>query len=513
MKIIHKFAPLQNLSLILLTFTLIACEQQDVDSTAPVAETAAVDETASDAVGGGKVGLTVASEEASALYYKGRQLADELRFVEARPYFEQALEKDPGLAMAHVQLAGTSQTAAQFFSSVKSAEALAENVSDGEKLIIQSLAAGANNDQATQQTALEALVAAYPEDERQQFRLGNFYNGQQNYAAAVEQYEAAIANNPEFAGPYNSMGYAQRAAGNYDLAEEAFKNYLALIPNEANPYDSYAELLMEVGRYGESIEQYGKALEVNPEFMNSYSGISINQSLMGDGDSARATLTEFSSKARNNAERRTALFRTATTYLHEENTDAAIAECEKMLAIAEADENGLGMAGDLEYMGDIMLDADDGGRAQEYYDRALALRQAADVNEAVKAQAERTHLFKSAIAAMIRGEMETATAQTSEYRSQAEAGGNSFERRRIHELLGYVALTNEDNETAIAELAQGSQLNPIVLYFSAVAQKNIGNNDEAVSNAEKAANKNTLSGNLPFFRAEALALITELTSD
>ena len=75
-----------------------------------------------------------------------------------------------------------------------------------------------------------------------------------------------------------------------------------------------------------------------------------------------------------------------------------------------------------------------------------------------------------------------------------------------------MALTNEDNETAIAELARSSQLNPVVLYFSAVAQKNIGNNDEAVSNAEKAANKNTLSANLPFFRAEALALITELTS-
>ena len=48
MKITHKFALLQNLSLILLTFTLIACEQQNVDSTAPTAETGAVDETAPD---------------------------------------------------------------------------------------------------------------------------------------------------------------------------------------------------------------------------------------------------------------------------------------------------------------------------------------------------------------------------------------------------------------------------------------------------------------------------------
>ncbi len=77
--------------------------------------------------------------------------------------------------------------------------------------------AGAYNDQATQATALQELVASYPEDERARFNLGNYYNGQQNYAAAVKQYAAAISTNPEYASPYNSMGYAHRAAGDYDL--------------------------------------------------------------------------------------------------------------------------------------------------------------------------------------------------------------------------------------------------------------------------------------------------------
>ena len=515
MKVIQLLTPLRNLLLILLPFTLIACGQQDAGSTAPAVETAAVTEPAADVVDAppsDKVGLTVASEEASALYYKGLQLADELRAAEARVYFEQALEKDPGLAMAYVQLAGTSQNAEQFFSAVDGAQAAADTVSDGEKLVIQALVAGAHNDQAAQQESLQELVSAYPKDERAHFNLGNFLNGQQDYAGAIEQYESAVAINPEFASPYNSMGYAYRAAGDFDQAEEAFKKYLALIPNEANPYDSYAELLMETGRYAESIEQYRKALEVNPGFVASYIGISVNQALLGDGESARATLAEFSSKARNNAEKRNALFRTATTYLYEENTDAAVAECEKMFAIAEADENTLGMAGDLEYMGDIMLDADDGSGAQEYYDRALSLRQAADVNDAIKAQAGRTHLFKSTIAALVRDEIETATGMVNDYRAQAEAGGNRFERRRVHELTGYLALSNEDNEAAIAALGQANQLNPVVLYFTAVAYKNAGNTDQAAVFADKAANKNTLSPNLPFFRTEALKLLSEQAS-
>lgn len=512
MKLIRLLPPLRCLLLILLTFTFFACGQQDVDNAPPATEKATDSKTAPDTARTDKVRLTVASEEASVLYFKGRQLADELRAVEARVYFEQALEKDQGLAMAYVQLAGTAQNAEQFFSAVNSAHVLVDTVSDGEKMIIQALEAGAHNEQAAQHAALQELVNVYPKDERARFNLGDYYFGQQNYPAAVEQYAAAVAINPQYASPYNSMGYSHRATGDYDLAEEAFKVYLGLIPHEANPYDSYAELLMEMGRYGESIEQYREALEVNPEFVASYIGISVNQVLMADGESARATLADFSSRARNNSEKRAALFRTATTYLHEENTDAAIAACEKMFAIAEADVNKLGMAGDLEYMGDIMLDADDGNRAQEYYDRALALRQAADVNDAIKVQAERTHLFKSAIAALIRDDSETFAEQVNEYRIRAEAEGNRFERRRIHELLGYLAYSNEDNETAIAELAQANQFDPVVLYFTAVAYRDNGNTDQAIIFADKAANNNTLSANLPFFRTEALKMLTELAS-
>lgn len=79
-------------------------------------------------------------------------------------------------------------------------------------------------------------------------------------------------------------------------------------------------------------------------------------------------------------------------------------------------------------------------------------------------------------------------------------------------MTGYLALSNEDNEAAIAALGQANQLNPVVLYFTAVAYKNAGNTEQAAVFADKAANKNTLSPNLPFFRTEALKLLSEQAS-
>jgi tetratricopeptide (TPR) repeat protein len=158
-------------------------------------------------------------------------------------------------------------------------------------------------------------------------------------------------------------------------------------------------------------------------------------------------------------------------------------------------------------MGDIVAVSGDAAKAMEYYESALSHRQMADINEANKAQAGRTHLYKSAIAAMINEDMQIARSRAAEYYAAAEADGTAFERRRIHELAGYLA---EDSETAVNELSQASQLDPIVLYWFAVAQKDLGNKGQAIDLATRAANRNTLSPNLPFFRDEALQLLDEL---
>ena len=65
-------------------------------------------------------------------------------------------------------------------------------------------------------------------------------------------------------------------------------------------------------------------------------------------------------------------------------------------------------------------------------------------------------------------------------------------------------------DSPAAELAQANQLDPIALYWAAVANKNLGNGHKAVDLATRAAYRNTLSANLPFFRAEALAFLVEL---
>jgi tetratricopeptide (TPR) repeat protein len=491
---------LRAMILCLFAVAICACGRQDTPST-QVEEVADVS---------ANVPVTTSSEQARMLFDDAQALLDNLHFIEARPVIEQAIAADPNFAMAYVLLAGVAPTAAERFIAAENAQANSTSVSPGEKLIILALAAGARNDQEQQLKALKELVAMHPADARTHNRLANYYTAQQDFENALAHFGHAVSINPEFAAAYNSMGYAHRSNDDLDSAKAAFEKYVALIPNEANPYDSYAELLMEIGEYAESIDNYRKALAIDRNFSASYAGISINESLRGDSDAALESAAQMLSVARTPGEKRGALFQSVLAHLFAGDIDAAVAACEEIYAVASEQGDGAGMGGVREYMGDILVSEGDGTKAMKYYESALDHRKKAGINAANKAQAERTHLFKSSLAAMVNEDYDGAVVLAERYTRAAESNGTSFERRRIHALEGYLALIREDNDTAVAELAQANNLNPVVLYWSAVANRDAGNIEKARDLANRAANRNTLSANLPFRRAEALQLLADM---
>ena len=203
-----------------------------------------------------KIPITTRSEEARVLYIEARDLAEKLRAADAREVYRKTTALDDGFALAWYGLALSAQSPKEFWEALDRAKALAGEVSEGERLMILALDAGARSDPATQVRSLEQLTAAFPRDERAWNLLGANHFGRQEYDDAIAAYEKALALAPEFSVPYNQLGYARRFMGDYDGAEEAFERYVALIPDDPNPYDSYAELLMKTGRFEESVAQY-----------------------------------------------------------------------------------------------------------------------------------------------------------------------------------------------------------------------------------------------------------------
>jgi tetratricopeptide (TPR) repeat protein len=454
--------------------------------------------------GDGKIPITTASEDAKQQYLKGRTLAEKLRGQDSRQFLGQAAAKDPQFALAHYSLALSAPTAKDFFDHLKHAAALAGKASEGERLMILGLQAGANADTKAQRDYYERLVAAYPRDERAHFLLGGAYFGQQDMTKAIQEYRKAVEVAPEFAPAYNLLGYAERQVGEFGEAERAFKKYIELIPGDPNPYDSYAELLMKMGRFDESIAMYRKALATDPNFAPSHIGVATNLMLQGKHDAARAELWKLHQAARNDGERRGALFTAAVTYADEGKFEQALGELKKEYAVAEKINDDAAMSADVVAMGDVLLEAGKADEARKRYLQALELVQQSDLSAQVKEDAALVHHYNLGRVAVRAGDLAGAKQHAATFMQGATAKKNAAETRQAHELAGTIALTEKNFDQALAELSRGNQQDAYTVYRMALAYQGKGDQAKSAELFEKVANLNSLPAlNYSFVRAKA----------
>ena len=475
---------------------LIGCSSSKSDpapaSTSATMAAAGTETAAASGASSKAVTLTTGSAEARDLYLQGRALAEQLRIQDGRKLFEQAAAKDPSFAMAHYQLAATSATAKDFFTHMKEAVALSDKASEGERLMIRIQEANGNARPKEALDYSEELVAKFPNDERAHFILGTNYFGRQDYDRAIAEYQRSIAINPAFSGAYNLLGYAYRNIEKYAEAEGAFKKYIELIPNDPNPYDSYAELLMKTGRFDESIAQYRKALSLDPHFGNSRIGIASNLMFQGKPDEAAAEAQKLYDAARDDGDRRFALFTRSVIYVDAGRTAAALTEAGKEFAIAAAHGDSANMSADALLMGTILLNAGRNAEAAKRFQQSLDLIEHSSLSPDVKEDARLASHYNIGRVALARGDLPAAKEHSATFTRGAEERHNTFRVRQAHELAGNIALGEKNFDTAIGELSLANQQDPQVLYATALAYRGKGDAAKAQEFAGRAANANVL---------------------
>jgi tetratricopeptide (TPR) repeat protein len=458
----------------------------------------------STAASNSKVPITTKSEDARKEFLQGRDLSEKLLAQESLQHFDKALALDPDFAFAELARANNSPTAKEFFEHLNKAVALADKASDGEKLFILANQAGANGDVAKQKDNLDKLVAAYPDDERAQFVLGNYYFGQQGYGPAIEHYKKATELAPNYSAAYNILGYSYRQQGDYADAEQAFKKYVELIPNDPNPYDSYAELLLKLGRFDESITQYRKALSIDPHFVPSHFGISADLTYMGKPQEAEAELEKMVDQARNDGELRTALFGLAVVAADSGKLDKALQQMDKEYAVAEKKNDAAAMAADLQAKGNILAEMQKYDLANQQFDRSLKIVEDSNLSQEIKDNATLLHHFNLTALAIGKKDYAAAKTHAQEFQQGAEASKNPAQVKLAHELAGRIALAQKDYDNAITELEQSNLQDPRNLYRLGQAYDGKGDHAKAGEFYTKAANFNSLPAlNYAFIRVKA----------
>jgi tetratricopeptide (TPR) repeat protein len=498
----------QNLSIILLSIialvgvALTGCQQVQPGASGS-------GPTSSANTGEGKIALTTSSEEARKEFLAGRDLQEKLRITDSIQHFDKAISLDPNFALAELNRSAVSPTAKEFFDHLNKAVTLANKASDGERMLIQATEAGANANPTKQKEILDRLVAAYPNDERAHFVLGGYYFGQQDFKQAITHYKRATELNPNYSTAFNILGYAYRQDGDYTDAEAAFKKYIELIPNDPNPYDSYAELLLKMGRFDEAITQYNKALSIDSNFVNSHFGIAAALTYEGKPAEAQTELQKLTDKARNDGERRTALFGQMVVAADTGKLDQALAEIEKQYALGEKTSDVPAMVGDLLLKGNVLLEMGRYPEAKQAYEQVVKMTNDSNLSKEIKDNTALFHHYNLARVAIGQHDLTTAKQEAAEFLKGSQAANNSGQIKQAHELAGMIALQEKNYDQAITELNQSNQQNPVDLYLMGEAYQGKGDAAKAKDSFTKAAKFNSLPAlNYAFVRAKAEKAIT-----
>ncbi len=476
------------LALALLTLAALGCSSTPVDD--------------------GKVPITTNSDKARQLFVEARDLSEKLRGNESLPLLKQAVELDPDFAQAHLLLAQVSATPGEFFAALDKARNTAAKASPAEQLLIQATVAGVNGDQPKQEELLKQLETARPTDERVHTLLGNVYFGQQRWEDASRHYMQAAAIAPNYSPVYNQLGYAHRFNNRMDEAEAAFKKYIELTPTDPNPYDSYAELLMKLSRFEESIAQYEKALKTNADFPPSYFGIASNLNFMGRHQDAREKLQQFLDQAKNDGQRRAAYAGMAISAIDEGNFEAGLDMLHKMYDIAAASNDYAAMSGDVNLMGNVLLEVGRYADALQRFQETVDLQAKAENNsERLMALAQLNFHYDAGRVAARSGDLESAKQHFQTYQAGAEANQNTFQIWAAHQLGAIIALQEKNWDQAISHLGQSNPQNPYNLCLMAEAYRGKGDTERAEHSFQEAFTYNSVNNlNQSLARQRVIAL-------
>jgi eukaryotic-like serine/threonine-protein kinase len=214
--------------------------------------------------------------EAYDLYLKGqdamRGQQDPKNVEAALNYYDQALQKDPGFALAYAGLADASRLmyfakrdhvwAEKALEAAQQAQRLDDNLPEVHFSLGSVYDATGKTTEAIAE--LRRALELAPNSDDAYRRLGSAYMSAGRKNEAIRAYEKAVGLNPYYWFNYRMLGQAYYQTGDNEKALAAWQKIVQLEPDNVMGYEDVGAVYLREGRYSECIPMFQKANELRP---------------------------------------------------------------------------------------------------------------------------------------------------------------------------------------------------------------------------------------------------------
>ncbi|HEV3038062.1 MAG TPA: tetratricopeptide repeat protein [Candidatus Angelobacter sp.] len=271
-----------------------------------------------------EVPITTPSAEARKLFLQGREARENWHLPEALDAWRAASHKDPKFALAFVYVSFYTPDPKEELSARTSAKRLAPSASPGEQLLIQWFTGAKEGEFISAISAMNDLLAKYPDDKWLLFQAGRWLILQRRWDKGIDLLQRALVIDPDYTAALNQVGYAYASfTWQFDKAYAVMEHYSKIKPQEPNPLDSWGEILREGGEFEKSLEQYRKALQLDPHFYSAQLGLADTYAVMGQEERARKEYEKAIQQATNQRDQVSYMNQFALTYVREAKYDLA----------------------------------------------------------------------------------------------------------------------------------------------------------------------------------------------
>jgi len=245
--------------------------------------------------------VTTSSMDAYESFLRGRNAYERLYNDDARRALEEAVEIDPGFAVAYLYLAwiyGRLRETKPRNLAFETAMQLAHKASKKERKYIEASYADTMEQNLDKRfRILKQMAREFPREKRVHHLLASHYRVRKLFYQAVEEYNCVLELDPDYGWAMNELAYMYTDVEDYEKAYEYFKKYGSLHPGDANPIDSMGELYFRMGKIDKTIAQYKKALEARPDFYYAYWELAYVHAMLEDYPEAMKWIEEFALRA------------------------------------------------------------------------------------------------------------------------------------------------------------------------------------------------------------------------
>ncbi|NIM48816.1 MAG: tetratricopeptide repeat protein, partial [Gemmatimonadales bacterium] len=286
--------------------------------------------------------VTTSSDTAMAHFRQGQHAMDVGRFFDAREHFEAAVGADPAFALAHLRLANTANSTAEFMAGLESAEEHAASASEAEQILIQIARRGLDNDAEGQLQLAQRLVEIEPESPRAWLSLGGIQAGLNDIDAARASMMNAVELVSDFALAYAALGNSHLFSEpkDFDQAAVYMSRLVELEPDEASSHDLMGDAYRAQNDLTGARDSYTRAAELAPDDALPLQQRGHVNSFLGDYDAARGDYDAAIALGRGGQRASFAVYR-ALVGVHAGDPGAAVDELNQLVASID----GMGVPG------------------------------------------------------------------------------------------------------------------------------------------------------------------------